>query len=247
MMEEYTHFGYETVTTEEKPKKVDQVFTSVASKYDLMNDLMSLGIHRFWKQFTVDISNVQKNYKILDLAGGTGDIAKLLSEKVGPCGQIIIADINQEMLNYGRDHLLDQGYYNNLFFTLTDAQSLPFQDNSFDLVTIAFGLRNVTFQDKALDEIYRVLKVGGSLLILEFSQPYNFMQPLYDFYSFTILPQLGEWVAKDKHSYQYLAESIRKHPDQETLKTMMEAAGLLRCNYFNLTSGIVALHRGYKL
>ncbi len=244
--EETTHFGYQEVPVEEKVKRVEQVFDSVARKYDVMNDLMSLGIHRLWKQFTIGIANVRVGMTVLDLAGGTGDLATAFLKKVGQTGTVVLADINDAMLEAGREKHLNHGI-SGLHYLQTDAEKLPFPDNTFDCITIAFGLRNVTRKEVALSEMKRVLKVGGATLVLEFSQPYvPGLQPIYDLYSFSVLPRLGKLVANDSESYQYLAESIRKHPDQDTLKSMMAAAGFERCDYFNLTGGIVALHRGYK-
>lgn len=242
-----THFGYKTVEANEKEQMVAGVFHSVAAKYDVMNDLMSFGIHRLWKRFTIDCSGVRKGQKVLDLAGGTGDLTAKFSRIVGETGQVVLADINDSMLKVGRDKLRNQGLGNNIAYVQANAEALPFPDNHFDLITIAFGLRNVTDKDKALASMQRVLKPGGRLLVLEFSQPqHEIMNKLYDFYSFNILPKVGRLVANDSESYQYLAESIRMHPDQDTLKAMMEQAGLEQVEYFNLTDGIVALHRGFK-
>ncbi|MBL1377413.1 bifunctional demethylmenaquinone methyltransferase/2-methoxy-6-polyprenyl-1,4-benzoquinol methylase UbiE [Zobellella iuensis] len=242
-----THFGYKTVGADEKEQMVASVFHSVAAKYDLMNDLMSFGVHRLWKRFTIDCSGVRKGQKVLDLAGGTGDLTAKFSRIVGDSGQVVLADINDSMLKVGRDKLRNMGLGSNIAYVQANAEQLPFPDNHFDLITIAFGLRNVTDKDKALASMQRVLKPGGRLLVLEFSKPqHDIMNKLYDFYSFNILPKMGALVAKDSDSYQYLAESIRMHPDQETLKGMMEQAGLEQVEYFNLTDGIVALHRGFK-
>lgn len=242
-----THFGYQTVEANEKEQLVASVFHSVAAKYDIMNDLMSFGIHRLWKRFTIDCSGVRKGQKVLDLAGGTGDLTAKFSRIVGETGQVVLADINDSMLKVGRDKLRNKGLGNNISYVQANAEALPFPDNHFDLITIAFGLRNVTDKDKALASMQRVLKPGGRLLVLEFSKPqHEIMNKLYDFYSFNILPKVGSLVAKDGDSYKYLAESIRMHPDQETLKGMMEQAGLEQVEYFNLTDGIVALHRGFK-
>lgn len=242
-----THFGYETVAVEEKQAKVADVFHSVAAKYDLMNDLMSFGVHRLWKRITIDLSGARRGNRILDLAGGTGDLTKKFSKIVGPEGQVVLADINSSMLNVGRDRLADQGYVGNIDYVQANAECLPFEDNSFDVITIAFGLRNVTDKDAALRSMARVLKPGGRLLVLEFSKPTNpLMSKLYDMYSFSALPAMGKLVTNDSESYKYLAESIRMHPDQETLRGMMEQAGLVRCSYHNMTSGVVALHRGLK-
>lgn len=245
--EKTTHFGYETVAVKEKQAKVADVFHSVAAKYDLMNDLMSFGVHRLWKRITIDLSGARRGNRILDLAGGTGDLTKKFSKIVGPEGQVVLADINSSMLNVGRDRLSDQGYVGNIEYVQANAEYLPFEDNSFDVITIAFGLRNVTDKDAALRSMARVLKPGGRLLVLEFSKPTNpLMSKLYDMYSFSALPAMGKLVTNDAESYKYLAESIRMHPDQETLRGMMEQAGLVRCSYHNMTSGVVALHRGLK-
>lgn len=245
---ETTHFGFRTVSTEEKEQKVAEVFHSVASKYDIMNDLMSFGIHRLWKRFAINMSGVRRGQRVLDIAGGTGDLAKAFSRQVGPTGHVVLSDINESMLNVGRDRLIDAGC-TNVDFVLANAETLePFEDNSFDLVTISFGLRNVTDKDAALEAMYRVLKPGGRLLILEFSKPiFEPFSKLYDLYSFTALPLMGKLVANDSESYKYLAESIRMHPDQRTLKQMMEHAGFQNTDYHNLTGGIVAVHRGFKL
>ena len=242
-----THFGFKTVKTDEKETMVASVFHSVAKQYDVMNDLMSFGIHRLWKRFTIDASGVRPGNSILDLAGGTGDLTAKFSKLTGPTGKVILADINSSMLNVGRDKLRDLGIVGNVDYVQANAEALPFEDNSFDIVTIAFGLRNVTDKDKALASIYRVLKPGGRLLVLEFSKPeHDLVNKAYDFYSFNILPKMGELVAKDGESYQYLAESIRMHPDQETLKGMMTDAGFDDAEYTNLTGGVVALHIGKK-
>jgi len=242
-----THFGYKTVNTNEKVAKVAEVFHSVASKYDVMNDLMSLGIHRLWKRLTIEKSGVRRGHRVLDLAGGTGDLTAKFSKMVGDSGQVILGDINDSMLKVGRSRLLDKGYAGNIEYVQANAECLPFPDNSFDCITIAFGLRNVTDKDAALASMYRVLKPGGRLLVLEFSKPVApGLSPVYDFYSFNILPFMGKMIANDSESYRYLAESIRMHPDQETLKDMMCNAGFERCDYDNLTGGIVALHRGFK-
>jgi len=242
-----THFGYQTVNTEEKVKKVAEVFHSVAGKYDLMNDLMSMGIHRIWKRLSIEKSGVHRGHHVLDLAGGTGDLTAKFSKIVGEKGQVILGDINESMLKVGRESLTDKGIAGNVDYVQLNAECLPFPDNSFDCITIAFGLRNVTDKDAALASMYRVLKPGGRLLVLEFSKPVApGLSPLYDLYSFKILPILGKLVANDAESYQYLAESIRMHPDQETLKAMMENAGFERCDYTNMTGGVVALHRGFK-
>lgn len=244
---ETTHFGYQTVRTEEKQERVAQVFSSVAKKYDIMNDLMSFGIHRIWKKIAIGLSGVRAGQSVLDIAGGTGDLAKVFSREVGRQGKVILSDINADMLEVGRTRLINAGC-NNVDFVLANAETLePFVDNSFDLVTISFGLRNVTDKDRALAAMHRVLKPGGRLLVLEFSKPmYEPLSKAYDLYSFTALPLMGKLVANDADSYQYLAESIRMHPDQETLKQMMQNAGFVHCDYHNLTGGIVAVHRGFK-
>ncbi|SFM52425.1 2-octaprenyl-6-methoxy-1,4-benzoquinone methylase /demethylmenaquinone methyltransferase [Ectothiorhodospira mobilis] len=243
-----TDFGYERVPVQEKARRVGQVFHSVAGRYDLMNDLMSMGIHRAWKRFTVEVAGARPGWKVLDLAGGTGDLAAKFARITGPRGQVVLSDINASMLTQGRARLVDQGLVENLDFVQADAEHLPFADDHFDLVTIAFGLRNVTDKNAALASMHRVLKPGGKLLVLEFSHPVSrTFGKVYDLYSFKALPLMGRLVAGDADSYRYLAESIRMHPDQETLKDMMETAGFERCDYFNLTGGVVALHRGYKL
>lgn len=242
-----THFGFQQVPVNEKANKVADVFHSVASKYDIMNDLMSGGIHRLWKRFTIDLSAVRKGQRVLDIAGGTGDLTKQFSKLVGSEGQVVLADINSSMLEVGRERLTNLGLTNNIEYVQANAESLPFDDNSFDVITIAFGLRNVTDKDKALRSMLRVLKPGGRLLVLEFSKPANpVLEKIYDTYSFSLLPKMGQLVAGDAESYQYLAESIRMHPDQETLKDMMADAGFVRCDYHNMTGGIVALHKGIK-
>jgi demethylmenaquinone methyltransferase/2-methoxy-6-polyprenyl-1,4-benzoquinol methylase len=244
---ETTHFGYQRVTATEKTQKVSAVFDTVARRYDIMNDLMSFGLHRLWKRFALSQARVRPGQVVLDLAGGTGDLAKSLAESVGNQGLVILADINNSMLQQGRDRLIDEGMVRNINYVQADAENLPFAENSFDCITIAFGLRNVTHISTALESMYRVLKPGGRLLVLEFSKPYlSLLQPLYDAYSFKVLPLLGKVVAGDAESYQYLAESIRMHPDQKTLLRMMEQAEFDDCEYFNLTGGIVALHRGIK-
>jgi demethylmenaquinone methyltransferase/2-methoxy-6-polyprenyl-1,4-benzoquinol methylase len=242
-----THFGFRDVPTGEKRKLVGEVFTSVAGKYDLMNDAMSLGVHRAWKRWFVATAQVRKGDRVLDLAGGTGDIAALLKDRVGVEGEVVLGDINAAMLRAGRDRMTDRGLVRGLDYVQCNAEALPFPDASFDLVTIAFGLRNVTDKDAALREMLRVLKVGGQARVLEFSQvTAEWFRPLYDFHSFKVLPALGKLFAGDAGSYQYLAESIRKHPPQQELKAMMEAAGFARCDYRNLSAGIVAVHTGYK-
>ena len=241
-----TSFGFKTVSKEEKTEKVKEVFDSVATNYDLMNDLMSMGIHRIWKRFMLSQTGLKMGMKALDVAGGTGDIAALLREQVGESGLVVMTDINPSMLKEGRSRLLDRGKLKNIQVVQCDAEQLPFDDDHFDCVTIAFGLRNVTVKENALKSMFRVLKPGGKLLILEFSKPNEMLSPAYDIYSFNILPALGEWVANDRESYQYLAESIRVHPDQEKLEQMILSAGFDRAEYRNLTGGIVALHIGYK-
>ena len=240
-----THFGFETVPESEKAQRVKGVFSSVANKYDLMNDLMSGGLHRLWKAFTLQVAGARSGERVLDIAGGTGDLASSFRKSVGPTGEVWLTDINNAMLTNGRDRLLDEGKLGPV--AQCDAEKLPFPDNYFDIVTVAFGLRNMTHKDKALIEMRRVLRPGGRLLVLEFSKVWEPLSPAYDFYSFKVLPWLGEKVARDSDSYRYLAESIRMHPDQETLKGMMELAGLSRVDFFNLTAGVVALHRGFKL
>lgn len=242
-----THFGYQKVPVEEKVHKVADVFHSVASKYDIMNDLMSFGVHRLWKRFTVEMSGVRAGQRVLDIAGGTGDLAAKFARLVGDRGEVVLADINSSMLQQGRAKLVDEGIVGNVNHVQANAECLPFAENYFDCISIGFGLRNVTHIDKALASMFRALKPGGRLLILEFSKPVApGLGPLYDAYSFNILPLMGKLVANDAESYKYLAESIRMHPDQETLKSMMEQAGFERCDYHNLTGGIVALHRGFK-
>ena len=240
-----THFGFENIREEEKASRVRAVFKSVAPSYDLMNDLMSGGMHRLWKRFTVDLANVRPGEKILDVASGSGDLAVAFARAAGPTGQVWQTDINEAMLRVGRDRLINAGFM--LPGALCDAEKLPFADGSFNLVTVAFGLRNMTHKDQALAEMSRVLKPGGRLLVLEFSQVHPSLRKVYDAYSFSLLPVLGKYIAKDEASYRYLAESIRMHPDQDTLKGMMEAAGLSRVEYFNLTAGVVAVHKGVKL
>src|SRR5512142_1732183 len=246
--ERTTHFGYREVPASEKEKLVGRVFTSVASKYDLMNDLMSFGAHRLWKRWFAATSGVRAGDCVLDLAGGTGDIAALLLPRVGDTGSVVLGDINAAMLRAGRARLLDRGLVRNLSYAQLNAEALPFAATSFDAVTIAFGLRNVTDKERALAEMFRVLKPGGRVLILEFSAlRAAWLKPLYDFHSFQVLPRLGAFIADDPESYRYLAESIRKHPDQGTLKSMLEAAGFERVDVRNLSAGIVAIHRGYKI
>ena len=246
--ESTTHFGFEQVATEDKVRKVRSVFDSVASNYDVMNDLMSFGVHRLWKKVAIQLANVRNGGHILDLAGGTGDLTLLFEKRVGKEGSVVLADINSEMLRTGRDRLIDKGLVGNIRYAQVNAECLPFEDNSFDCVCIAFGLRNVTDKDAALRSMLRVLKPGGRVIILEFSHPVDkITEKVYDFYSFKLLPKIGGIVAKDEDSYRYLAESIRMHPKQDELKEMMETAGLERCEYFNMNQGIVAVHRGYKI
>ena len=245
--EDKTHFGYRQVDREEKAGLVAGVFHSVANRYDLMNDLMSGGIHRIWKRFTIEVSAVRPGNRVLDVAGGTGDLSARFSELVGSEGRVVLADINDSMLQVGRDRLIDRGYHGNIDYVQANAESLPFPDRHFDIVSIAFGLRNITDKDAALASMLRVLKPGGRLLVLEFSKPGSeLLSRAYDTYSFKVLPLLGKLVAGDSKSYRYLAESIRMHPDQQTLKSMMESAGFTRCEFFNMTGGVVALHRGVK-
>jgi demethylmenaquinone methyltransferase / 2-methoxy-6-polyprenyl-1,4-benzoquinol methylase len=241
-------FGFEKVPWAQKAERVRAVFSSVAGKYDVMNDLMSFGAHRLWKRFTLSLTGLKAGQRALDVAGGTGDLAIGLARQVGKTGQVVLSDINPDMLEAGRDRLLDAGFAGNVECLLADAERLPCADDSFDCVTIGFGLRNVTDKAAALSSMYRVLKPGGQLLVLEFSKPVApGLKPLYDAYSFSVLPRLGEWVAKDAASYRYLAESIRMHPDQETLLAMLNEAGFGQTRYHNLTGGIVAVHRGYKI
>jgi demethylmenaquinone methyltransferase/2-methoxy-6-polyprenyl-1,4-benzoquinol methylase len=247
MTENTTHFGFKDVPIGEKATLVKGVFDSVAGKYDIMNDLMSLGIHRIWKRIAIQLSHVRAGEQVLDLAGGTGDMTELFQKRVGSAGRVVLSDINAAMLLRGRDRLIDEGIAGNVQYAQIDAEKLPFPDNSFDCVCIAFGLRNVTHKEEALKSIYRVLKPGGRAIILEFSQVQgDLMKKGYDIYSFKILPFLGKLIANDSESYRYLAESIRMHPNQETLKKMMGEAGFERCEYFNITLGVVAVHRGYK-
>ncbi len=242
-----THFGYETIATADKADKVKAVFKSVANNYDIMNDVMSFGMHRLWKKFTIDHAKIKPGQHILDLASGTGDLASKFAKLTGKQGRVVMTDINEAMLAEGRKKMIDQGLFENLEFTIVDAEHIPFDDNSFDVVTIAFGLRNVTDKDQALREMQRVLKPGGKAMILEFSQPPSkMMASIYDKYSFNIIPKMGKYIANDEASYQYLVESIRMHPNQDTLKQMMFDAGFEDCAYRNLTGGVVALHWGFK-
>lgn len=245
--EKLTDFGYEQIPLSEKVHRVKSVFSSVAEKYDLMNDMMSLGIHRLWKRFALSLAEIRPKQKILDVAAGTGDISLLISKALNHSGQLVVSDINESMLEIGRSKLIDNGFIHNIEFVQADAENLPFEENCFDTVFIAFGLRNVSQKENALKSFFRVLKPGGRLIILEFSKPLiPLVSKIYDQYSFKILPWLGKIIAQDEASYRYLAESIRKHPDQQLLKSMMESEGFEGCEVFNLSSGIVAVHRGYK-
>jgi demethylmenaquinone methyltransferase/2-methoxy-6-polyprenyl-1,4-benzoquinol methylase len=245
--EKNTHFGFESVAWNEKEKKVAEVFHSVAQNYDLMNNLMSMGIHHLWKRFTIELSQVRPGQSVLDLAGGSGDLTRLLCKKVGDTGQVILTDINSSMLHVGRDRLLDEGLVGNINFVQGNAQKLPFANNSFHCITMGFGLRNVTDKEEALISMHRVCKPGGKLMVLEFSTPNApGLKPVYDWYSFNILPKVGKYFAQDEASYQYLAESIRMHPNQNDLKKLIEQAGFEDCHYHNLSGGIVALHIAYK-
>jgi demethylmenaquinone methyltransferase/2-methoxy-6-polyprenyl-1,4-benzoquinol methylase len=244
-MTKTTHFGFETVAEEEKAQRVAGVFTSVAGKYDIMNDLMSAGLHRVWKRYAVSLSGVRAGQRVLDVAGGSADLSRLFLKEVGETGQVVLTDINNAMLRVGRDRLLDDGIATPT--AQCDAEHLPFPDNYFDCVNIAFGLRNVTRKDAALREMRRVIKPGGRVIVLEFSKIVKPLEKAYDLYSFKLLPAMGKLIANDANSYRYLAESIRMHPAQEELKAMMQEAGLERVEYFNLTGGVVAVHRGYKL
>jgi demethylmenaquinone methyltransferase/2-methoxy-6-polyprenyl-1,4-benzoquinol methylase len=240
-----THFGYQEVPEGEKAKRVGDVFKSVAPSYDVMNDLMSLGLHRVWKRFALELSGVRAGSRVLDVASGSGDLAAAFAKRAGPTGQVWMTDINAAMLAVGRDKMIDRGIFPPL--ALCDAEKLPFPDDAFDCVSVAFGLRNMTHKDRALAEMTRVARPGGRVIVLEFSRPWKPLAKAYDAYSFSILPALGKYIAKDEAAYRYLAESIRMHPDLESLKAMMETAGLARVEYFNLTAGVVALHRGFKL
>ena len=245
MSTDKTHFGYQEVPAGEKARRVGEVFRSVAPSYDLMNDLMSLGLHRLWKRFAIEMSGVRAGSRVLDVASGSGDLAAAFARRAGPDGQVWMTDINAAMLGVGRDKLIDQGLFAPL--ALCDAEKLPFPSDYFDCVSVAFGLRNMTHKEQALREMARVTRPGGRVIVLEFSRPWKPLAGAYDAYSFSILPRLGKYVARDEAAYRYLAESMRMHPDQETLKRMMADAGLERVEYFNLTAGVVALHRGYKL
>ncbi len=242
-----THFGFSEVPVLEKARRVAEVFHAVAGKYDLMNDLMSFGMHRLWKRFTLSQSGVRAGQRVLDVAGGTGDLAAGFLSRVGATGEVYLSDINEKMLQRGRERMLNAGHAGNIFYVQADAENLPFKDQYFDCVSIGFGLRNVTDKQKALREMYRVLTPGGRLLVLEFSKPVlPWLAKWYDAYSFNVIPRLGEWVCGDAASYQYLVESIRMHPDQHTLKNMMEKAGFASVDWYNLTGGIVALHKGFR-
>ncbi len=244
-MSKTTDFGFQKIPEGDKRRKIDGVFSSVAPRYDLMNDLMSAGMHRLWKRFAVELAGVREGHRVLDVAGGTGDLALLLARRAGASGQVWLTDLNHEMLAIGRDRLIDSGL--TLPEARCDAERLPFRSGSFDCVTVAFGLRNMTHKERALGEMLRVLRPGGRLVVLEFSRVWRPLAPLYDAYSFSVLPFLGKVIAKDAESYRYLAESIRVHPDQSALKQIMEAAGFHRVEYFNLTAGVVAVHRGFKI
>ena len=245
MSDKTTHFGFQTVDEQLKQKKVAEVFSSVAQKYDVMNDIMSFGLHRVWKHFTIQVSDVREGDRVLDVAGGTADLSLAFARKVGRSGQVWLTDINHAMLSRGRDRVIDKGFA--MPVAQCDAEKLPFPDDWFDCVMVAFGLRNMTHKDVAIAEMRRVLRPGGRLLVLEFSKVWKPLSPIYDLYSFKLLPWMGSKVANDADSYRYLAESIRMHPGQEELKAMMEQAGLGRVDYFNLSAGVVALHRGYKI
>ena len=241
-----TDFGYTKVSPSEKTQRVKAVFESVADNYDLMNDLMSFGMHRLWKKFVLHIAAVRPKQFVLDLAGGTGDLAYEFCAQVGEQGHVVLSDINASMLEKGRERIIDRGRVSNITYVQANAEQLPFEDNSFDCITMAFGLRNVTFKEKCLTSAYSKLKPAGKFIVLEFSKPHAWLKPAYDAYSFSILPRLGRWIAKDEQSYQYLAESIRMHPDQDKLASMFSEAGFDRCRYVNMSGGIVAAHIGYK-
>ena len=245
MIPKTTDFGYQQVPEDEKARRVGDVFASVAPRYDLMNDLMSLGLHRLWKRFALELSGVREGSRVLDVASGSGDLALALARRAGPSGEVWMTDINAAMLAIGRDKLIDAGVFAPL--ARCDAEKLPFPADTFDCVSVAFGLRNMTRKGEALGEMARVARPGGRVIVLEFSRPWKPLAKAYDAYSFSVLPALGKYVAKDEAAYRYLAESIRMHPDQESLKAMMEAAGLAKVEYFNLAAGVVALHRGFKL
>jgi len=243
-----TDFGFERVSVKDKPRRVAEIFSSVASNYDLMNDVMSFGVHRLWKRFAVHVSGVRQGNTILDIAGGTGDLANLFHKKVGDTGTVLVTDINSDMLKQGRDKLIDKGIIKGIDYIQADAENLPFKNNNFDCVSIAFGLRNITNKSVALESMYEKTKYGGCLVILEFSKiVLPFLKKLYDLYSFKLIPLLGKIVAGDEKSYRYLVESIRMHPDQEELKSMIEAAGFHKVQYYNLSGGIVAVHKAYKI
>ena len=246
MPDKTTHFGYQNVSPDEKTQRVGAVFDSVANNYDVMNDVMSFGMHRIWKRYFINLVNVKPHNKILDLAAGTGDISALLAAKLNGKGSITLCDPNASMLERGRARLVDKGLLNNIHFVQSLAEHLPFPEDYFDCITLAFGLRNFTDKSQALTSLLKVIKPGGQLLILEFSQPQKWMRKAYDAYSFNFLPKMGKIIAKDEDSYKYLVESIRKHPDQDTLKTMLEEAGFENCEYFNLSGGIICIHRSYK-
>jgi len=242
-----THFGYESVAVDEKESRVKHVFDSVADNYDIMNDLMSLGIHRLWKRYTSNVSQLRTGDRVLDVASGSGDLSRLFSKKVGASGHVYVTDINEAMLNVGRDRLTDAGIVKNVSFVIANAEVLPFKSNYFNCISMGFGLRNVTDKPKALASMYEKLAPGGKLMILEFSKPtLPLLKPIYDVYSFSLLPMIGQLIANDSESYKYLAESIRMHPDQDSLKKMIEQVGFEDCNYHNLSGGIVALHTAYK-
>ena len=245
MTDKTTHFGYREVPEQEKAQRVGEVFKSVAPSYDLMNDLMSLGLHRVWKRFALEMSGVRAGSRVLDVASGSGDLALAFAKRAGAAGEVWMTDINAAMLGVGRDKLIDAGIFAPL--ALCDAEKLPFRSDTFDCVSVAFGLRNMTHKDAALAEMARVTRPGGRVIVLEFSKPWKPLTGAYDAYSFSILPRLGKYIARDEAAYRYLAESIRMHPDQETLKAMMDAAGLVKTEYFNLAAGVVALHRGFKV
>ena len=248
MSDRFTHFGYERVAEDDKAVRVRSVFDSVAERYDLMNDLMSLGLHRAWKRFAIEVAAVRPGERVLDLAGGSGDLTLLLKPRVTHTGQVVLADVNPAMLHRGRDRLIDRGVVSGVDYVIADAERLPFSGGSFDCICIAFGLRNVTRKSRALESMYQALKPGGRLVVLEFSQvTVPALKTLYDAYSFSVIPWLGRVVAGDAASYRYLAESIRMHPDQESLKAMIQSAGFERLKFFNLTGGVVAVHRGYRL
>jgi len=247
MPEKTTHFGYQDVSPEQKTRKVTEVFESVAGNYDVMNDVMSFGMHRLWKRHFVSIANIRPQHQILDLAAGTGDITSLMLPKLDEQGKIVMCDPNGAMLEQGRQRMVDRGMLKKIHYVQAYAENLPYPENYFDRITLAFGLRNFTDKAQAMREMFALLKPGGQLLVLEFSKPEKWLQPIYDAYSFKLLPRMGEIIAKDADSYQYLAESIRKHPDQKALQTMIEDAGFEKCDFLNLNGGIVSIHRGNKL